>query len=273
MTPIRFLRPIADVFVECNRVGNTMHVLPEQGVLEFVLEGVHWAVNPGEYLILPSGSMVSGVRFSVGFAGQVMSLPLYWSSRMMLRSNYGAIGHMSLMRHPVMSLTAEEVAFCKADLERIRQRTEKHAHLYYEQALLSQLSAHVLDLFDIHARKNQRKDVSKRSALLIERFMELLFKGEYRQYRVVKHYADQLCITPHHLADVCREVSGETPLYWINRFAMQDIVCMLATPTQTLTEISEALHFSSLSHFTRYCQRHLGMPPSMLRPARRETGI
>lgn len=268
MKKIEFPPPEADLFVECNQAGHTMHALPQQGVLEFMLEGVHWVVNPGEYLILPSGSLVSDIHFSVGFIGQVMSLPLDWSNRMMLRSHYGAIGHMALMRHPVMSLTAEEAAYCQADLERIRERAENHTHLYYEQALLSQLSAHVLDLFDIHARKNQRRDIPERASSLIERFMELLFKGEYRQHREVKYYAERLCITPHHLADVCREVSGEAPLYWINRFTMQELVCTLAEPSQTLTEISEAFHFSSLSHFTRYCQRHLGIPPSQLRPTK-----
>lgn len=266
MDKIEFLPPSVEMFVRCNRAAHTMHVLPLSGMLEFVLEGVHWAVNPGEYLILPSGSLVSEVCFSAGFSGLVMSLPLSVSNRMMLRSNYGAIGHMSLMRHPVMSLTAEEVAFCRTDLERIRQRASNTEHLYYEQALLSQLSAHVLDLFDIHARKNLRKDLSERSASLIGRFIDMLFEGEYRLHREVQYYATRLCVTPHHLADVCREVSGETPLYWINRFTMQEIVCLLAEQKKTLTEIADALHFSSLSHFTRYCQRHLGVPPSHLRP-------
>ncbi|MCC8112930.1 MAG: helix-turn-helix domain-containing protein [Bacteroidales bacterium] len=269
MDALEFLPPSAELFIKGNRAAHTMHVLPQSGMLEFVLEGVHWSVNPGEYLILPSGSLVSEVSFSAGFVGLVMSLPLSVSNRMTLRSNYGAIGHMSLMRHPVMSLTAEEVTSCRADLERIRQRATNASHLYYEQALLSQLSAHVLDLFDIHARKNMRKDLSERSASLIGRFIDMLFDGEYREYREVKHYASRLCVTPHHLADVCREVSGEAPLYWINRFTMQEIVCLLAEQRQTLTEIAESLNFSSLSHFTRYCQRHLGVPPSHLLPAKK----
>ncbi|MCC8072097.1 MAG: hypothetical protein LIO90_09880 [Bacteroidales bacterium] len=107
MDTVEFLPPSSEMFVRCNRAAHTMHVLPQCGMLEFMLEGVHWSVNPGEYLILPSGSLVTEVRFSAGFVGQVMSLPLSVSNRMMLRSNYGAIGHMSLMRHPVMSLTAE----------------------------------------------------------------------------------------------------------------------------------------------------------------------
>lgn len=268
MRAIEFLPPAVDVFVEHNHAANTMHVLPECGILEFELEGVHWAVNPGEYLILPCGSLASDVCFSHGFVGHVMSLPLSVSNRLTLRSNYGAIGHMCLMRHPVISLTAEEVDFCRSDLERIRQRAANTTHLYYEQALLSQLSAHVLDLFDIHARKNRRKDISERSASLITRFLDMLFKGEYRRHREVKHYAERLCITPHHLADVCREVSGEPPLYWINRFTMQEIVCLLSEQTQTMTEIAYALQFSSLSHFTRYCQRHLGVSPSHFRPVK-----
>ena len=72
MKKIEFLPPEADLFVECNQAGHTMHALPQQGVLEFMLEGVHWVVNPGEYLILPSGSLVSDIHFSVGFIGQVM---------------------------------------------------------------------------------------------------------------------------------------------------------------------------------------------------------
>ena len=47
MKKIEFPPPEADLFVECNQAGHTMHALPQQGVLEFMLEGGHWVVNRG----------------------------------------------------------------------------------------------------------------------------------------------------------------------------------------------------------------------------------
>lgn len=262
---IVFDSPDSKNFVERNHSGMIQHVMPLQGMLTITLEGTVWAVNPGEYLILPPGVIISDAEFSASFKGFIFSFAQKVANKLRIRNKYGAIGHLSLMRRPVMSLTPEMVKIFKVDLSRLKMRAENSIHRYYEEVVLAQLSAHILDLYDIHASQNIRRNVSERYAAIVEGFIKMLFDGEYVTHREVKHYAERLCITAKHLADVCVTVSGQPPLYWINRFTAQDLVCRLSDNTQSLSQIAFNLNFSSLSHLSRYCTRHLGLPPTAFR--------
>lgn len=262
---IEFTLPDAKGFMERNHSGMVMHVMPLQGLLTVTLEGTVWAVNPGEYLILPSGVIISDAAFSSSFQGFIFSFTPTVANKLRIRSRYGAIGHLSLMRRPVMSLSPDIVEIFKDDLSRLKARIENTTHLYYEESVLAQLSAHVLDLFDIHGSQNAHRNISERYAAIVEGFIKMLFDGEYIGHREVRHYAERLCISPKHLADVCVTVSGQPPLYWINRFMVQDLVCRLSDASLSLSQIAFDLNFSSLSHLSRYCSKHLGMPPSSFR--------
>lgn len=84
----------------------------------------------------------------------------------------------------------------------------------------------------------------------------------------VAAYASRLCVTPHYLTEVCRSVSGRPASYWIERFAMREVVMLLARRDLTLTSIAERQGFSSLSYFSRYVRSRLGITPSEYRSGR-----
>ena len=45
-------------------------------------------------------------------------------------------------------------------------------------------------------------------AQLMEGFLEMLERGNYRQIREVAYYADKLCVTSKYLSEVPKKVSG-----------------------------------------------------------------
>mgnify|MGYP000187620852 CR=1 FL=1 len=47
----------------------------------------------------------------------------------------------------------------------------------------SLLTAHILDLYDIHARSQNTMQVSERITVLLRNFIELLYNGEYIRNR------------------------------------------------------------------------------------------
>ena len=129
----------------------------------------------------------------------------------------------------------------------------------------SLLTAHILDLYDIHARSSKELQVSERVTSLLRNFIGLLYNGEYVRNRDLEFYASRLCITPHYLSEICKKISGKPASYWIDRFTMQEITRLLRQKELSLSEIAERMNFSSLSYFSRYIRKRLGVCPGEYR--------
>ena len=154
---------------------------------------------------------------------------------------------------------------CEAALQYLRMRMEDETHLFREELLGSLLTAHILDLYDIHARSRKEVQVSERITSLLRNFIELLYNGEYIRNRDLEFYASRLCITPHYLSEICKKISGKPASYWIERFTMQEITRLLRQKELPLTEIAERMNFSSVSYFSRYVQKRLSVSPTEYR--------
>ena len=199
------------------------------------------------------------------FQGIFMSLSDLFITSIAIRSNYGIIGHLSLLQNPVMKLSFHDFRVCKQAMLCIRERMEDKGHLFREELLGSLLTAHILDLYDIHARRREAVRLSEHITFLLRKFIELLYNGEYIRHRSLDFYASRLCITPHYLSEICKEVSGRPATYWIDRFTLLEITRLLWQKELSLTEIAEKLNFSSVSYFSRYVQKKIGISPSEYR--------
>ena len=242
-----------------------MHILCTRGSMSFVFHNVHYNIVEGDYIILGNLSFASQFSHSSDCECIIMSFAESFIISMALRSNYGFIGRFALMRNPVMKLSECDFEKCRTDLLRLKNRLAEKEHIFHEEMLGHLLSAHVLDLYDIHARMRGTKQVPERAGVLMQRFVELLYRGEYIAHRQLEHYASILCITPHYLSEICKEISGEPASFWIDRFTIYEVVRLLGKKELSLAEVAERLNFSSLSYFSRYVQKRIGVSPSVYR--------
>ena len=258
----------ADTWQEFNTLqyaGRVIHILCRKGNMGFTFQDTHYNISAGDYVILPNAAFASGFSASDDFQGILMNLSEAFVTSIAIRSNYGIIGHLSLLRNPVMKLSARDFRICEAALQYLRMRMEYETHLFREELLGSLLTAHILDLYDIHARSRKEVQVSERVTSLLRNFIEQLYNGEYIRNRDLEFYASRLCITPHYLSEICKKVSGKPASYWIERFTMQEITRLLRQKELPLTEIAERMNFSSASYFSRYVQKRLGVCPTEYR--------
>ena len=211
----------------------------------FTFQDTRYNIAVGDYVILPNGELGSEFSISDDFQGILMSLSETFVASIAIRSNYGIIGHLSLLQNPVMKLSPHDFRIC--------------------ELLGSLLTAHILDLYDIHARSRNVSQLSEHTASQLRKFIELLYNGEYIRNRELDFYASLLCITPHYLSELCRKVSGRPATYWIDRFTIQEITRLLRQKELSLTAISERMNFSSVSYFSRYVQKRLKISPSEYR--------
>lgn len=242
-----------------------MHILCLEGSISFTFREIHYNIVEGDYVILTNASMASGFVRSKDFKGIFMCFPESFVTTMALRSNYGIIGHLSLLQNPVMKLSRKNFAKCRTDLLHIRERLDDNKHLFKEEMISHLLAAHILDLYDIHACGHTLEEPSERLFILTSQFIGLLYRKEYILHRDLPYYASKLCITPHYLTEICKKASGKPASYWIDRFTLQEIARLLCQKELTLTEIANRMNFSSVSYFSRYVQKHTGLYPTRYR--------
>ena len=245
--------------------GQIVHILCCDGSMGFTFQDTRYDISVNDYVILPNAELGSGFSASNDFRGILMSLSEAFVASIAIRSNYGIIGHLSLLQNPVMKLSARDFRICEAALRYLRMRMEEKEYLFREELLGSLLTAHILDLYDIHARCRNASSLSEHTASLLRSFIELLYNGEYMRNRDLNFYATHLCITPHYLSEICRKASGRPATYWIDRFTIQAITRLLRQKELSLTTIAERMNFSSVPYFSRYVQKRIGVPPSEYR--------
>ena len=131
--------------------------------------------------------------------------------------------------------------------------------------LINAVQTMILDFFDFHAELYGMDKISSQNHQLMEQFIEMLERGDYRMQREIGYYADKLCVTAKYLSEVSKKVSGLPANYWITRYTALEISRQLRDRSLTFTDIADEFGFSSLSHFSRYVINYLGAKPSDFR--------
>ena len=108
-----------------------------------------------------------------------------------------------------------------------------------------------------------KQDSDKNSThyeILSEKFMRLV-RTHYKQERGLDFYANQLHLTPKHLAKVIKETTNKTANDWIDEHVVLEAKALLKSTNMTAQQISDELNFSDQSFFGKYFKRHTGMSP------------
>lgn len=92
------------------------------------------------------------------------------------------------------------------------------------------------------------------------RFLEALNKYS-SEHRSVQYYADYLGISSKYLSFVCISYSKKNASSWIDEYVAQKAKVLMTVHNYTFTEVSEALHFQTVSSFSRYFKRVTGVTP------------
>ena len=95
--------------------------------------------------------------------------------------------------------------------------------------------------------------------------MALLATGISRTERDVSYYAERLNVSPKYLSATIKRVTGHSVTSYIDRHTIPILKDYLDDERLSLTQIADHMNFTSLSYFSRYCTKHLGLSPSEYR--------
>ena len=121
------------------------------------------------------------------------------------------------------------------------------------------------DLFSFHAHQNELLQSTDRQSYVIKELLNMLSAGQSRTQRSVEYYAKQLNITPKYLSKTVKRTTGFSVSTFINRYTIPIIKDYLNNEKLSLSQIADVMNFNSLSYFSRYCTKHLGVTPSEYR--------
>lgn len=246
-------------------IGMVVHILCLEGSLSFTRNNTRFNVSAGDYVILTPGIGVTDMLFSNYVKTLIMFFPESVALTLAIRSNYGVFGHLSLIENPVLRLNQDDFRRCRKDMENICDRNSETGHIFHEEMIGALLKAHILDIYNIHARSGRKIEINSQPARIMRSFIEMLMNGNYTGSRKLDRYASELCITPHYLTEISKKTSGQPASYWIELFLIRAATVVLMQSDRTLQAISESLSFSSLSHFSRFVKSKIGMTPTQFR--------
>ena len=141
-------------------------------------------------------------------------------------------------------------------------------------------------LWDIVGRHGYREDVVVPSLMTFSNYFVSLMEGEQQRFmrssthsnRVFKqfislvnkhcteehsigYYADQMCLSAHHLGLVVKSESGVTAKEWIERAVITQAKVLLKSSDLQAAEVASRLSFSNPAFFSKYFKRITGLTP------------
>ena len=76
---------------------------------------------------------------------------------------------------------------------------------------------------------------------------------------------DRMGVSEKYLSSTVKRLTGHSVMSYIDRHTIPILKEYLDDPRYSLTQIADRMNFASLSYFSRYCKKHLGMTPTEYR--------
>ena len=221
----------------------------------------------GDLLVLSHPDAISDLTLSPDCKGEFFAADYRFLQNLLPPNNYSIGGSISLHGNPVISLTEEQQSIILDDIRRVRNRLDKSGKRFYREIISSLCLTMMYDIFEFHSENIGEGKISERAGFIVGELMRLLSEGASRTHREVSWYASQLHVSEKYLSATVKRMTGGSVMSYIDRHTIPILKEYLNNPSLSLTQIADIMNFTSLSYFSRYCAKHLGLNPSAYRSA------
>lgn len=242
------------------------HMICLEGEGSFVFNDKCFHFCAGDILILTHPHKLKNLAAGKGLKVEFFVTQYSFLYNQLPANNFGIGGGISLYADPVIHATKEEGERFLTDIRTIRDRIhEEGEHRFYLEMIASLCRTMMYDLFSFHAKRDELTQSTDRRTYVVKELMSLLATGQSRTERSVEYYAQQLGVTPRYLTKTVKRTTGASVTSFIDRYTLPILKDYLDNEHLSLTQIADIMNFSSLSYFSRYCSKQLGMTPSEYR--------
>jgi AraC-like DNA-binding protein len=147
----------------------------------------------------------------------------------------------------------------------IQQKLEREGHPYNVEISRSILITLLYEIQAVYEKQHliiKGKQTRKQELNML--FQDLVFQ-HYKSHRNVQYYADALFVSPKHLTETIKEVTGRTAGEWIDDAVVLEAKVLLRNHDLSIAGVAESIHFPDQSSFGKYFKKHTGLSPSEYR--------
>ncbi|RDC55841.1 AraC family transcriptional regulator [Pedobacter chinensis] len=132
---------------------------------------------------------------------------------------------------------------------------------YFQDIIHNSFLSVIYDIFLINEKQKKIKiaPISSKTELA-NRFLSLVSERFKTEKRVI-YYANCLRLTPRHLSQVVKQVTGRSAGKHIDEFVIREAKMLLSGHVKNISEIAEELCFSNPSFFGKFFKKHTGLSP------------
>lgn len=105
---------------------------------------------------------------------------------------------------------------------------------------------------------------ASKGVLLVKKFKQLIDE-HYLQNYSVKDFAQILLVTPNHLNETVKQLTGKNASSLIDEKMVLEIKRKLIYTSLNITQIANEFNFADQSYFSKFVKRHTGLSPEAVR--------
>ena len=242
-----------------------MHLLCLAGEGSFVFNERCYHIGKNDLVVIPMPDRVRNLAAHANLQVEWFAADNKFLQSLLPSNNYSIGGSISLNQDPVIKLSDEQALHLRDDFDRLHGRMGD-SHLQFYRELMGSLCLTMMyDIFEAHAQRDATDSHTDRTAYIVKQLMALLATGISRTERDVSYYAERLNVSPRYLSATIKRVTGHSVTSFIDRHTIPILKSYLDDERLSLTQIADIMNFTTLSYFSRYCSKHLGLSPSEYR--------
>lgn len=242
-----------------------VHLICTDGTGSFLYNDHPFTMSKNDIAVISRPQLVSKIEKDENFRCEYIAAPDKFLHNLLPANNYAIRGCVSLFDNPIIKVDELDALHFKTDISNIKNRIDNIDHQFYQELMGSLLQTMVYDLFDFHSKTNNDILTTDRVGYITTQFFTLLEGGRAKTQREVSHYAEQLHVTPKYLSDTIKRVTGTSVSTHINNAATAIALEYLKNSNMSVSQIADEMNFSSISYFSRFCVKNIGMSPMKFR--------
>jgi AraC-like DNA-binding protein len=169
---------------------------------------------------------------------------------------------------PVLKMNGEDFAEALELIQKIESEFKKQ-NPHRDRIIASYIMILLLKSLALLTQTKEYKQNDASSQELLQRF-NVLLEQRFTDLHKVNEYAELLNVTPNHLSETLKKISGKTAGDLIHQRLILEAKRMLLHSNISAKEVSYALNFNDPSYFSRFFKTNTGMSPEAFRKDIRE---
>lgn len=248
------------------QLGFLLLSLCTSGEIDLNLGESRHHIRQGDLFIALGGQVVSDFDATPDFRATVVIMSLPYAQDCIVGLSYLWPYLLYIMKQPVVALSDEEQVWITDCYQLLRRRLHRKPGKYLRETIASLTRAFYFEICDLLDRRMEQKPTKtqSRSYAVFDHFIRLASQ-HFRQQRMVEWYSSEMCLTPKHLSEVVKAVSGRTAGQWLTTFVMIEIKTLLQHSHLSIKEIATEMGFPNQSFLGKYFKNVEGISPSEFR--------